>query len=108
MTGIRDEGTHDCNLGYYDTFDLPIILKKRKLAERVRTKEIQSTNIANKFHWKRERSKLFACIKKRRADILIEKLINEAEKVISAKDKQTVLALSTTMVEWYLENHEVP
>ena len=30
MTGIHDEGTHDCNLGYYDTFDLLITLKKRR------------------------------------------------------------------------------
>ena len=24
LTGIRNEGTPDCNLGYYDTFDLLI------------------------------------------------------------------------------------
>ena len=30
MTGIRDEGTPDCNLGYYDTFDLLIKKRKRK------------------------------------------------------------------------------
>ena len=27
LTGIRDEGTPDCNLGFYDTFDL-LITKK--------------------------------------------------------------------------------
>ena len=30
MIEIHDEGTHDCNLGYYDTFDLLITLKKKK------------------------------------------------------------------------------
>ena len=28
MTGIPDEGTPDCNLGYYDTFDLLITLMR--------------------------------------------------------------------------------
>ena len=28
MTGIRDEWTPDCNLGYYDTFDLLITLMR--------------------------------------------------------------------------------
>ena len=30
LTGIHDEGTHDYNLGYYDTFDLLITFKKIK------------------------------------------------------------------------------
>ena len=29
MTGIRDEGTPDCNIGYYDTFDLLITFEKK-------------------------------------------------------------------------------
>ena len=29
LTGIRDEGTPDCNLGYYDTYDLLITISKK-------------------------------------------------------------------------------
>ena len=44
LTGIHDEGTHDCNLGYHDTFDLLITLKKEKKRKKAEGLDLQIEN----------------------------------------------------------------
>ena len=66
-----------------------ILVELSNSQKALRHKNFHSTYTINILCWKRERSNLFACIKKRKAEMLVEKLITLAEEINNAKDNKS-------------------
>ena len=71
-----------------------MVTELSKKQKELRNQIFQSTNWKNILKWKQERKSIFKQIKKRKAKIIVEKLLQEADEIHRAKDSaQAAIAL---------------